>query len=65
MEKIRILINIPDYISKTLVTIFGLQIIKFFVADPDPGSVVFLTMDPGWKNSEQGSVINIPDPQHC
>jgi hypothetical protein len=21
--------------------------------------------DPGWKNSDPGSRINIPDPQHC
>ncbi len=22
-------------------------------------------MDPGWKSSDPGSGINIPDPQHC
>ncbi len=26
---------------------------------------VVLTLDPGWKNSNQGSGINIPYPQHC
>ncbi len=25
---------------------FGLKIIKFFDADPDPGSGIFLTLDP-------------------
>jgi hypothetical protein len=30
--------NIPDHISESLITIFWVQIIKFFVADPDPGS---------------------------
>jgi hypothetical protein len=24
-----------------------------------------LTLDPEWKNSDPGSGINIPDPQHC
>ncbi len=30
------------------------EIIKFFDADPDPGSGIFLTLDPGWKNSDPG-----------
>jgi hypothetical protein len=48
-----------------LETIFrvNLKILKFFYADPDPGSGVFLTLDPGWKKF--GSGINIPDPQQC
>jgi hypothetical protein len=35
--------------------------------DSYPGSGIFLTLDPGsgWKNSDSGSGINIPDPQHC
>jgi hypothetical protein len=45
--------NIPDHISESFETIFGLKILKFFDADP------------GWKNSDPGSGINIPDPQHC
>ncbi len=28
----------------------GLKILKFFDADPNPGSGIFLTLDPGWKN---------------
>jgi hypothetical protein len=28
-------------------------------------SGIFLTRDPGWKNSDLGPGINIPDPQHC
>ncbi len=37
-------INIPVHISEGLVTIFELKILKFFVADPDPGSVPFQTL---------------------
>jgi hypothetical protein len=29
--------NIPDHISETLETIFGLKTLKFFDADPDQG----------------------------
>jgi hypothetical protein len=45
--------------------LFRLKIVKFFDADPDAGSGIFLTLDPGRKNSDPGSRINIPDPQHC
>jgi hypothetical protein len=38
------------------------KILKFFDADADPGSGIFLTVDPGWKKF--GSGINILDPQH-
>jgi hypothetical protein len=32
-------INIPDHISQRLVTIFlGVEILKFVIADQDPGS---------------------------
>jgi hypothetical protein len=44
---------IPDHIFESLVKSFGLKILKFFDADP------------GWKNSDPGPGINIPDPQHC
>jgi hypothetical protein len=54
--------NIADYISESLETIFWVKIHKFFDADPDPGSGIFLTLDPGWKIF--GSGINILDPQH-
>jgi hypothetical protein len=30
-------ISRKDHISKSLVTIIGLKMLKFFVADPDPG----------------------------
>jgi hypothetical protein len=50
--------NISDRNCEGLETIFGLKVFKFFDADPDPGSGIFLTRDP-----ESG--INIPDPQHC
>jgi hypothetical protein len=52
--------NIPDNISESLETIFGVKILNFFDVDGDP--VIFLTLDPGWKKF--GSEINIPDPQH-
>jgi hypothetical protein len=50
-------INILNYISNSLVTSFGLKILKFFVADPDSVSgTFFLTVDPNpiWKNSDPG-----------
>jgi hypothetical protein len=47
--------NIPDHISDSLETIFGLQIPKFFHADPDPGSGIFLTLDPGFGMGKYGS----------
>jgi hypothetical protein len=56
-------INISD-ISESLVTIFCVKTLKFFVADPDPGPGAFLILDQGsgWKS---GSGINISYPQHC
>ncbi len=46
MEKIQIWdpgsgINIPDNISESKVSFFGITILKFFVANPDPGSGAF------------------------
>jgi hypothetical protein len=38
--------------------------LKFFDVDPDPGSGIFLSRNPGWKSLDPGSRINIPDPQH-
>ncbi len=57
-------VNIQDHFSWILETIFQLKIFKFFDADLDPGSAIFLTWirDPGWKNSDPGSGINITDP---
>jgi hypothetical protein len=53
-SEIRSGMNIPDHISESLETIFRLRILKFFYSDPDPGSEIFLTLDPGWKNSDPG-----------
>jgi hypothetical protein len=39
--------NIQDHISESLETIFGFKILKFFDADPDPGSGIFLILYPG------------------
>jgi hypothetical protein len=44
---------------------FWVKILEFFDADLDLASGIFLNLDPGWKNSDPGSGINIPDPQHC
>jgi hypothetical protein len=44
--------NIPDHIFGSFETIFWVKILKFF--DTDPGSGIFLTPDPGWKNSDPG-----------
>jgi hypothetical protein len=41
--------NILDHTSESLETVFGLKILKFFDADPVPGSGIFLIRDPGWK----------------
>jgi hypothetical protein len=48
--------NIPDKISESLETIFGLKILKFFDADPDPKSGIFLTLDQGSGMEEIGAV---------
>jgi hypothetical protein len=45
--------NIPHHISESLETIFWAKILRLFDTDPDPG--IFLTLDPGWKNSDLGS----------
>ncbi len=39
--------NHPDHISESLETIFWVEIFEFLAADPDPGSRIFLTLDPG------------------
>jgi hypothetical protein len=55
-------INIPEHISESLEKNFGLKILKFFDADPEsfwPGSGIR-----DGKNSDLGTGINIPDPQH-
>jgi hypothetical protein len=41
--------NIPDHISESLKILLELKILKFFDADPDPGSGNFLILDPVWK----------------
>jgi hypothetical protein len=47
-------INIPIHISESLVRIFGLKIIKFFVVDLDPGTGAFLTPGSGMEKSGFG-----------
>jgi hypothetical protein len=55
--------NIPNHISESLETIFWIKILKFFDADPDQGSEIISTLDPGWKKIRIRDK-NIPDPQH-
>ncbi len=50
--------NIPENFSESLGTVFRVKILHFFNADPGFG--IFLPRDPGWKNSNPGSGINIP-----
>jgi hypothetical protein len=56
--------NIPVHISESLETVFGLKILTFVDANPDPGSESFLTLDQGWKISDSGIRDKHPDPQH-
>jgi hypothetical protein len=39
--------NILGHISESLETIFWVKNAEFFDADPDPGSGIILTLDPG------------------
>jgi hypothetical protein len=43
-------INITDHISESLVGKFGVKILEFFVADPDPGSTIRCIFDPGYPS---------------
>ncbi len=52
--------NIPDRISESLETFFGLEILKLF--DADPGSGIFLTRDPVWKVRNTDFIGAIVDP---
>ncbi len=52
-----------EHISESLKNNFGGKILKFFYADPGPGMEKTRIQD--GINSDPGSGINIPDPQHC
>jgi hypothetical protein len=56
--------NISNYISESLETIRWVNIPKFFYADPDLGSKIFLTLNPRFGMEKFGCGKNIPDPQH-
>jgi hypothetical protein len=56
--------NIPDHSSRVSKQFLGLKIHKCFDADADPGSFLPWIQDPGWKNSDPGAGINVPDLQH-
>jgi hypothetical protein len=53
-------------IPRALKQFFGFKKLKFFYADLDPGSGIFLTLDRDGKIRilDLGSGIHIPDPQH-
>jgi hypothetical protein len=57
--------NNPDHISKSLETIFWVKILKIFDSDPASGSEMEKIRIRDGRNSDPGSGINIPDPQHC
>jgi hypothetical protein len=58
--------NIPDLIFENYCKYqnFGPKILKFFDADPVSGALSSWFRCPGWKESDLGSGINIPDPEH-
>jgi hypothetical protein len=47
--------NPESFFQELIRKSLGLKILKFFDEDSDPGSGIYLTLDPGWKNSD-------PDP---
>jgi hypothetical protein len=49
--------NVPDFIFESLKSIFESKILKFFDADLDLGSGIFLTLDPGSRMERFGSEI--------
>jgi hypothetical protein len=46
--------NNPDHISESLETIFWVNILKFFDADPGSGMEKIWIRDPGWKKFGSG-----------
>jgi hypothetical protein len=53
-----------SYFPELRTQFFGLKKLQLFDADPDPGSEIFLTMDPGSGMEKFVSGLNIPDPLH-
>jgi hypothetical protein len=46
--------NNLDHVSQSLERIFCVKILKFFEADADPNTGIFLVLDPGWKKFGSG-----------
>jgi hypothetical protein len=46
--------RIPVCFFESVETVYRDKIIKFFDADPDPGSGIILILDPEWQNSDLG-----------
>jgi hypothetical protein len=57
--------NISNLFYEYMASVFWAKILKFFDADPDPGSCQLLDPGSGMEKLDPGSGINIPDPQHC
>jgi hypothetical protein len=53
--------NIPDDNNKNLVQYIWVEMLKFFVADPDPGSDAFFTPDLRSGMEKLGSDTGIRD----
>jgi hypothetical protein len=55
--------NVPDNFSESLETVFGLKLLKFFDADPDPGSRIkdLVYRGSGIRNKHPGSatLVNV------
>jgi hypothetical protein len=52
--------NVPNYFSESVETVFKVKILIVFDRIRDPGFFY-----PGPEMEKFGSGINIPDPQHC
>ncbi len=50
--------------QKPFFCFYGVKILKFFDEDPGSGMETARIRDPGWKKSDPGSGIIIPDPPH-
>jgi hypothetical protein len=50
--------NIPDHISESLETIFLVKILRFFDADQDPGSGIFLTLYPPIRDGKNSDPVS-------
>jgi hypothetical protein len=57
--------NNPDHISESLETIFWVKNTQILLCGSGIWDGIFESGIRDGKNSDTGSGINIPDPQHC